>query len=146
MARVEHHHVPLPVREEFRPQVAHLILPAPEGMEKLRACRVAKVDDVLGLEAQHVHDVAPEGVRVAVRERDGGDVAMPVVLVAHDHRHAVRVADLGARLSGKPCENDTKRGEQHAAWKEHSHHPCPPRDIPKILPGGEAPWTPEVRR
>ena len=88
---------------------------APEGAKQLRPRRVAKVDDVLGVKAQHIHGVATEGVGVAVGEGDGGDVAVPVIPIADDHGHAVRVANLGARISGKPCESDTKRREQYPA-------------------------------
>ena len=91
--RIVDHYVPLPLRKQFRPQVAHLVLPAPEGIEHLRARGVAKIDDVPGIETEHLHDVALEGVRVPMSERNVGNVGVSVVPVAHDHRNAIRVAN-----------------------------------------------------
>ena len=109
----------------------------PKGVEQLSPGGVAQIDDVLGVVAEHVDDIAAEGVGVPVGEGHLGHVPVRVVAVADDYRDTVRVAHL---LRQRSCNRSREGGPQHPQSQEegeamqqdadsHPSHPFGPRRL-----------------
>ena len=116
--RIEHHHVRTPPAVQVTPQMARVAALVAERRLHLRLARVTQVDDVLRAIAEHIQNVAPERLRVPVRVFHVPHQLVRVVLVAHDHRHAMRIPRMGA-LNDAPCQKECQQ-PAHSPFPERS--------------------------